>query len=143
MLDAELLELRTGGGIELGALTAVEHVDLVDIVHQLERLLLADVLIERAAEVVGEVVFAVGEGARAAEAAHDRAALAADAALDLLAVDGTAALVETVARLEHGDLQRGILTRQLIGGKDAAGAGADDDDIIMHNRFSCIFIISY
>ncbi len=60
VLDAQLLELGAGGGIELGALAAVAHVDLVDIVHQLQGLLLADMLVKRAAEVIRDVVLPIG-----------------------------------------------------------------------------------
>lgn len=111
ILDAELFELRAGGGVELRALAAVGHVDLIDIVHEIERLLFADVLVQRAAEVVGDVVFAVGKCARAAETAHDRAALAADAGFDLVAVDGAVALFKAVTGLEHGDAQ---VTRSFV-----------------------------
>ena len=131
VLDAELFETGAGGGVEFGARAAVGHVDLIDIVHQLERLLLADVLVERAAEVIRDVVLPVGERARAAEAAHDRAGLAFDARFHALAVDGTAALGERMARLENGDLQAAVFLRQLVGGKNAAGASAHDDDIII------------
>ena len=92
VLDAELLELRASSGIQLRALAAIAQVDLVDVAHQLQRLCLSNVLVQRAAEVVGDVVLAVGERARAAEAAHDRAAFAADTRLDLLAVDRAMAL---------------------------------------------------
>ena len=131
ILNAELLKARPRRGVELRALAAVRHVDLVHIVHQLQRLLLADVLVERAAEVVRDVVLPVGERARAAEAAHDRAGLAFDARFHALAVDGTAALGERMARLENGDLQAAVFLRQLVGGKNAAGASAHDDDIII------------
>ena len=134
ILDAELFELRAGGGVELRALAAVGHVDLVDIVHEIERLLFANVLVQRAAEVVGDVVFAVGKCARAAETAHDRAALAADAGLDLVAVNGAVALFKAVTGLEHGDAQVAAILCQLVGGEDAAGATADDDDVVMHGR---------
>ena len=134
ILDAELFELCAGGGVELRALAAVGHVDLVDIVHEVERLLFADVLVQRAAEVVGDVVFAVGKCARAAETAHDRAALAADAGLDLVAVDGAVALFKAVTGLEHGDAQVAAILCQLVGGEDAAGAAANDDDVVMHGR---------
>ena len=134
ILDAELFELRAGGGVELRALAAVGHVDLVDIVHQIERLLLADVLIERAAEIVGDIVFSIGKCTGTAETAHDRAALAADAGLDLVAVNGAVALFKAVTGLEHGDAQVTAILCQLVGGEDAAGTAANDDDVVMHGR---------
>ena len=133
ILDAELFELRTGGGIELGALAAMGHVNFVDVAHELQRLLLADMLVERAAEVVGDVILAVGKRARAAEAAHNRAALAADAALDLLAVDWAAALFQRVTGLKDRDVQFRRAVRQLVGGKNPAGPRADDNNVIMHS----------
>ena len=132
ILDAELFELRAGGGVELRALAAVGHVDLVNVVHEIERLLFADVLVQRAAKVVGDVIFAVGERARAAETAHDRAALAADAGFDLVAVDGAVALFKAVAGFEHGDAQIAAIFCQLVGGEDTARAATDDDDVVMH-----------
>ena len=51
-----------------------------------------------------------------------------DAALDLLAVDGAMALFKAVAGFKNGDPERGGELRQLVGGEDAAGARADDDE---------------
>jgi hypothetical protein len=45
------------------------------------------------------------------------------------------ALLEPVARLEDGYLQLGRLQAQLIGRKDTAGTGADDDHVIMHGVY--------
>ena len=132
VLDALFLESRAGGRVHLRARAAVAAVDLVDVVHQLQRLVPADVLVERAAEVIRDVVFAVGERTRAAEPVHDRAGLAVDAGLYLFPVDRALALVQHMPRLEHGDLQAGIFFYQLIGGKDAARPRSDDDHVINH-----------
>jgi hypothetical protein len=134
VLHAQLLELGAGGGVELGALAAETQVDPVHIAHQLQRPLLADVLVKRAAEIVGDIVFAVGKRTGAAKTAHNGAALAADAAFDLLAVDGAAALMERMTGFEHGDLQIGAALGQLIGGENTAGTGTDDDHIILHGK---------
>ena len=132
VLHAFLFELGTGGGVHFRARSAVCAVDVVDILHELEGRLPADVFIERAAKVVRDVVFAVRESARPAEAVHDGTGGTVDAALHFLAVDGTVALRELVPLFEHGDVQVILLTGQFIGGKDAAGARADDDDIVFH-----------
>ena len=58
---------------------------------------------------------------------------------DLVAVDGTAPLFQRVARLEHGYLPLRPALHQLIGGKNTAGAGADDDNIISHGDTSLMF----
>ncbi len=130
VFQASALEVGIAGGIELGPLPAVAKIDLVHIAHQAQGFLLADMLIQGAAELVGDVVFAVGKSTGAAEAAHDAADRAADAGLDLFAVDGASALIQRTAELEHGDLQTAL--HQLIGGIDPAGAGADDDHVIIH-----------
>lgn len=67
------LEPGCAGGVELGALAAVFHVDLIHILHQLQRLLFADVLVEGAAELIGDVILSVGKGTGAAEAVHNGA----------------------------------------------------------------------
>ena len=103
-LQASGLEGAVGRRVELRVLAAVADVDLVDVVHEFHGLLLADVFVQRAAEVVRQIIFAVGERACAAEAVHDRAGRAADAVLDGLAVDGTSALFERLALFKHGDL---------------------------------------
>ena len=54
-------------------LTAVGEIDAVDIPHEFQRLLLADVFVQGSAEIIRDVIFAVRESACAAESAHDRA----------------------------------------------------------------------
>ena len=132
VLDALPLELGACGGVELGALAAVGHIDIIHITHQVQGLLLADVFEQGAAEVVGDVVLAVGKCACAAETAHDGAALAADAGLDLVAVNGAVALVQGVTGLKNSNLHILIQLHQLVGGKDTAGACADNNYIIVH-----------
>ena len=94
VLQAQPLEAAVGGGVQLCARAAVGHVDVVHIAHQIHSLLLADILVQGAAEGVGEIILAVGERARAAEAVHDGAGLAVDAGFHLHAVNGTAALFQ-------------------------------------------------
>ena len=112
-LQASGLEGAVGRGIELRVLAAVADVDLVDVVHEFHGLLLADVFVQRAAEVVRQIIFAVGERACAAEAVHDRAGR---------------------ALFKHGDLLVRTELRELVGGENAAGAGADNDHIILHGK---------
>ena len=130
VLHAGLLEGRARGRIELRPLPAEAEVDPVDVFHELRRGFLADVFVERPAEVVRDIVLAVGERAGAPEAAHDRAAVAVDAGADLYPVDRASAAVEPVPGLEHGDLQPGAALHQFVGGIDAAGARPDDQHVI-------------
>ena len=132
VLDAYSLEAGAGGGVQLGTGAAVAQVDLVHIVHQLQRLLLADVFVKRTAKVVGNIIFSVGESARTAETAHDRAALAADAGFDFISVDGAAAFAQSMAGFKYSHLQLRLVLHQLVGGENTAGAGTDNDHIILH-----------
>ena len=95
-------------------------------------------LVESAAEVVGDVVLSVGKRTRASKAAHNGAAFALDAGLYLVAVNGAVAFFQTVTRLNDRHAHSRILLRKLIGGKNSAGTGADNDDIVFHNHSSCI-----
>ena len=87
---------------------------------------------ECAAEIVCDVVFTIGESTCSAEAAHDAAAFAADTAFDFFAVDGAAAFMEGVTCLKYGNIQTGLMLHQFVCGKNAAGACADNDHIIVH-----------
>ena len=132
VLHTQLFEFGTGGGIELGAFAAVGHVDLIDVAHQLQRSGLAQILVKRAAKIVGNVVFSVGKGACAAETAHNGAAFAGNTGFDLNAVNGTFAVFQRMSGLEDGDLQLRAQPGQLIGGKDTARPRADNDHIVIH-----------
>ena len=132
VLDAGLLELGAGGGVELGTRAAVAHVDFVHIAHQLQGLTLADILKERAAKVVGNVVFSVGEGTGAAETAHNGAGFAADAGLYLFSVDGAVTAGKGVTCLDDRHLFLRAPLGQLISGIDAAGAGTDNQNVVIH-----------
>ena len=103
--------------------------------HQVQGLLLADIFIQGAAKIVGDVVLAVRECTGTAEAAHDGAALAADAGFDLVAVNGAAALAQGMTCFKHSHLQLRPMLHQLIGSENAAGTGTDDNDIIFHDRY--------
>ena len=85
-------------------LAAVGHVDLVNVVHEVERLLLADVFVQRAAKVVGDVIFSVGKSACSAESVHDRAGLTLDTAFDFVTVDRAVALLERVTGIKYCNL---------------------------------------
>ena len=131
VFKAHALDAGVRGGVELRALAAVGAVYFIDIHHEVDRFLLADMLIERAAELVGDVVLTVGESARAAEAAHYIADIALDAGLDLFAVDGASALIQRTAKLEHRDLETAVCLDQLIGGEDTAGARTDNYYVVI------------
>lgn len=134
VLQTELLEVRAGGRVELCPFAAVLHVDRVHVLHERRGFVAADILIQRSAKIVRDVVFPIGEGTGSAEAAHDRAGLAVNAVLDLHPIDRAFAAGELVPLIEDGDRELRILLHQLIGRIDASGAGTDDDDIVIFHR---------
>ena len=71
MLQADLFKFGSRRGVKLGPLTAVTHIDAVHIVHEIHGPLSANVLIKGAAEIVGDVVFAVRKSAGTAKSAHN------------------------------------------------------------------------
>ena len=141
VLQAQLLDGGCAGGVQVGALAAVCHVDFVHIFHQLQGLLFADVLVQGAAELVGDVVLAVGKSPGPAEAVHNGAGGALDAGLHLVPVNGTVPPAQGMSRLKQGDLQVRPFLQQLIGGVDSAGASAHDQHIILHSHFLLIHIV--
>ena len=132
MLDALGLKPRTGSCIKFCAFAAEFQIDLVDIFHQIQGLFLADVLIERAAKIVGNIVFTIRESAGAAKAAHNAAAFAVDTGLDFVTVDGAFPLFQGMARLKNSYAQLGILLHQFIGRKNTARTCAHNNHIVFH-----------
>ena len=143
ILDAELLEFCSGCGVHLCPLSAVGKVDLIHIVHQTDRLSFPDVFIQGSAEIVGDVVFPVREGACAAETVHDGTGLASDTGFGFPLGDGTAAFGKRAACLKYGDFQIRTEADQLIGGKDAARARSDNNHVVIHASTSFSYSVLY
>ena len=123
-------------GIVFISLATVGYIDLVHILHQVQRLLFPDMLVKGAAKIIGNIVLSVGESPGAAEAAHDGAALAPHTGGDPLAVDGAVPLFQRVTRFKHSNFQIRTLFGQFIGGKNASRSGAHNNHIIIHTRSS-------
>ena len=143
VLQTKLFKLRSCGGIKLRSLAAILHIDLVHILHQLHCLLLANVLIQRAAEIVGNVIFSIRKCPGSAKTAHDRAALTAYTALDLFAVNRTFSFFERIALLKYSQLQIRFPFHQLICRKNASRTSPDNYHVISHMPSSFLLIILY
>ena len=130
ILQALFPDLGSRGGIQPGPFPAEREVDPVHIFHQLQRRVLPDIFMQRTAEIVRDVVLAVGKSPRSAETAHNGAARAVNAFLYFLSVDGAAAFFQLMSHLKHGDLQIRLFPRQLKRGKDPARSGSDNDHVI-------------
>ena len=95
--------------------------------------------VQSAAEVVGDIIFAVRKRTGAAETAHDGTGLAVDTCLHLFAVDRTSALCEAVACFKYRRLEARIELLQLIGRKNPSGTRADNDNIVMFHHETSLF----
>ena len=106
------------------------HVDGVHVADKVHNLLLGHEVGEPAAKLGGEVVLAVGEGSRTAEAAHGIANLAVDALLHLARHDGAAAAVNVGALVDGDHLKAGAAAHQLVSGENTGLAAAEDGNVI-------------
>ena len=128
-LPSQGLGLRGLGGEALGG-GAVEHVDGVYVLDELHHCAWVHKVGEPAAELGGKVELPVGEGARPAEAAHGVAHGTVDALLHLARHNGAAAVVDVLSLVQGQHLQARAAVGQLVGGKDARLAAAQNDDVV-------------
>ena len=91
---------------------------------------------DNAAKVIGDIVLAIGESSRPAETAHDGAGGTANAGFYFISIDGTATAAEGMSGFEYRDPQGGSPVGQLVSGKDASRASANDNDIVIHSTTS-------
>ena len=71
----------------------MSHVDLIHVFHKLSSCLFANVFVQSAAKIIGNVVFTIGECARSAESAHNGAGFTFDAGFDLITVNRAVTLL--------------------------------------------------
>ena len=132
---ADLLDVLAGvDALHMGVGTEFE-VDLIRVVDELLRELLADEAGQVAADLIGEAQLAVRESARTGEAGGDGAGGAAVDAVAQLCL-GAVALFHRLAFFHQQDLLLAAVAQQLHSGKDAGRAGTDDDQVVVvHNVF--------
>ena len=131
VLEAHLFDVAVGSGVQRGSLPSVGKVDLIDIFHQVDRLLFADILVQSAAELVRDVVFAVRECARSAEAVHDGTGLATHAGCHFHPINGAFPPLQRVSGFKNCYAQFRSESGQFISGENAAGACADNDNVVL------------
>ena len=88
-------------------------------------------LVKVTAEIICDVVFAVGKTACATEAVHNRARLAADTAFYFFAVNRTYTLGDRLTAVDHADLDVLSHINKFICHKNAACACADDNNVVI------------
>ncbi len=125
-LDALILHQAFHRGVR-----AEFQVDAIGIINQLLGLVLTNQLGQLAAHLVGKGELAVRKRTGARETCGDMAIRpAVDAAAGRAL--GAAAAADRLAFFNDEDFLFGALADQLQGGKNAGGAGADDDQVIVH-----------
>ena len=135
ILHADLLELRPGCRVHMCTASPVGRVDPVNIVHEFQRLLPADVPVKSAAEIICDIVLPVRKCTGSSESVHYGTDPAADTGLDFLPVDRTFALLQLMPCLEHSDTKIRAEMPELPGRKDASRPGSDDHHIIFFSIF--------
>ena len=99
-----------------------------------------DILEQSSPEVIRNVVFPIRKCSGSPEAAHDRAALTIDTALDLIPVNRTFSLFKRIALFKHGNLTFRLLFHQLIRRKDPSRTCSNNDHIIIHTYLLLLYI---
>ena len=132
VLQAHPLDFCICSGIQLCPFPAMTQIDLVNILHQVKGFLFSDMLIQRSAELIGDVIFPVRKSTGSAEPAHDAADRAADTCFDFITVNRAFSLFQRTAEFKDGNLQ--IAFCQFIGRKNAAGTCSDNNHIVIHEN---------
>ena len=134
VLETELFKPGSRCGVQLGIFRSMGSIDMIHIVHQIKSRLSSHMLIKGAAEIIGNIVFAVRESSGASESAHNGAGLAADTGSYFFSVNGTPAFFQRVPCFEYGNFQICMFFCKLIGGVNTSRTGAYDNDIVIHNN---------
>ena len=140
VLDTFGRKSRACRGVKFCAFTAIAHIDLIDILHKIDRFLFTDVLVQRTTEIVGNIIFAVRKCTCAAKAAHNRTAFAADTRFHFVAVNGTMPFIQSVSCFKDSNFQIGFLRAQFVCGEYTTGTCADNNDIVLHKIPPYIFV---
>ena len=101
ILQTEFLELRSCCRIKFGSLTAIFHINIIYIFHQFNCLALANMLVQRSAKIIGNIIFSIRKCACAAKSAHNRASLTIDTVFYLFAVNRTFSFLKGISLFEN------------------------------------------
>ena len=134
VLQTHCLESCAGSGIKLRTLSAVLHIDIIHILHEVYGLDLADVLIQTSAKVICDIVLSIGKCTCTTKSAHDRAAITSHAAIDLCAVYRAFSSLKLMSSLKHCNLEIRSLLCQLICRKYPSWSRSNNYHIIPHTR---------
>ena len=132
VLQAEFFKFGSCCRIKLCSLSAVFHIDIVYVFHQLNSFALADMFIQCSAKIIGDIIFSIRECTSAAETAHDRTSLTVDTVFNLFAVDRAFSFFERISLFKNCHFVIRFFFHQLVCRKNSSRAGTDNDHIIVH-----------
>ena len=132
VLHTGLLQTSTAGGIHLGASPSIGHVDFIHIIHELQGLFPANMLVEGTTKIIGNIVLAIREGTSTAKAIHNSTGWAVDATLDGSTINRAFTLFQGTASLKNSYLYILVLLYQLIGRKNTARPCTNNNYIVLH-----------
>ena len=104
--------------------------------HKVKSSFFTDILVKCATKIIGNIILSVGESTCTTETAHNGTALAANAGLDLLAVNGTMASAQCVTGFKNSYFQLRLELHQFVGRKNSSGAGTNNDQVVIHGNSS-------
>ena len=105
VLQTRCPETAVSSIVQFLTASPIPDIDLIDIAHELERSVFSDVLMQRAAEFIRNIVFPVGECACSAEPVHDGTAGTVNASRYRCSVDGAVSLLKRSPRFQYNGLQ--------------------------------------
>ena len=132
VLKTELTDLTVCGGIKPGSLSTMHQIQFIYIFHQFCGCILADMLIQRSAKLIGDIIFSIGESACTAKSFHDRTCFTVDTGFYFLSVNRTFSFFQRMAGFKNRDLFLRIIIHQLIGCKDSSRTCSYDQYVIFH-----------
>ena len=150
VLDAKLFEFCLRSGIHFCFFSPMGNIDGIYIFHKVNGLLFADMFIQSAAKIIGNIIFSIGKSACTAKTAHNGTGFTFDTAFYLISVNGTVTSGKRMAFFKNCDFQIRVSVDQLIGRKNTARTGTNNNHIIFQfahtpyvfYRFNCLPIVS-
>ena len=136
ILQACLFKIGSGSGIHFRTLPTIMHIYLVYIFHQFYGLFFTDILMERSAKIIGDIVFSVGKGSRPSKTTHDRTGFTTDTAFYLVSINWAMPLLQRMSCFKNRNLQIGSVFCQFVCRKNSAWSRTYNNNVILHHLLS-------
>ena len=109
---------------------AMATIQFINIIDKLNYLFLRQILVKPTAEFSGEIILAIRKCTGTAKATHNAAGLTVDAMVHLFRCQRTKALVNSIACLQHHQLQLRVFHHKFVGRKNRCRSTANNGYIV-------------